>query len=107
MVIIFKIITFLCQTVFMSYVLQRYWEWFIVPIFKIPMLSLAQIYGLYITIALITFKVNAMDILEAFEKCSNNPDEMNEKLSSINFGIAVCVPLFSLLSGWLVQKFFL
>jgi hypothetical protein len=71
-----------------AFAATKLWVWFIVPVFGLPVISMAQMYGILLTFSLfVSHKANKSD-----------KDVMLELTAG---------PLFVLIIGWIVKTFFL
>jgi hypothetical protein len=79
-----------------AFALAKLWAWFIVPIFSLPSLTMAQAYGVALVVNLFT------------EHHSDAKEEDDEAKKWTNAIVKMFVgPLIALIFGWLVKTFWL
>ncbi len=79
----------LTLTIWRGLTLRILWGWFIVPVFDMPALSIAQAIGLQYVVGFIT----------------NHYSGEDERSSDEKIAIAILMPLVSLAFGYIVQLF--
>lgn len=85
------IATFCISSIWSGYVMTVLWSWFIVPVFALPMLGLAQAIGVKLLCNMILAKVPSND-------------KSDGDFARV-VGYAVLVPLLALTIGWVVKQF--
>ncbi len=84
------------SSIFNGYTLSILWEWFIVPVFGLPQLSVAPAIGIALVIGYLTHQSNP-DVEE-------KERETSEKVARV-IATSIVRPLFVLLFGWVVHLF--
>src|ERR1041385_1877056 len=77
-----------------GFTLATMWRWFIVPLFKVPELSVLRAIGLFLTIDVLTQRRRRQD---------EDADQLKETVNAILFVCVACA--FTLGEGWVVMKF--
>jgi len=78
-----------------GYVLSVLWGWFIVPVFHLPVLSIATAIGLCLIITFLTHQPNSKD---------DSEDSAWDSFTS-SIRIAFLGPLMALFAGWILTFF--
>lgn len=79
-----------------GYVITKLWAWFIVPLFGLPLLNIPQAIGLDLVVTFLTFHQTVY-----------NP-EPKDKKEKIQRGVQhFARPLFVLLTGYIVHRYFI
>lgn len=81
------------STVWQAFVLVKLWAWFVVPVFALPVLTLAPSAGLALT---------ASWLLRPWPQADEKP--FKERLAELSVR-AFTAPLIALFLGWLIQFF--
>lgn len=79
--------------VYGGWVVSVLWSWFVVPLFAVPALSVAQAIGLSIVIAVFTHQVQ-----------ESETDGLWDAIGK-SIGAALVTPTMYLAMGWIVQSF--
>lgn len=78
-----------------GWVLITLWEWFVIPLFGLPVIGIANAIGLIIITTL----------LVPLENTKRNEEESISKTMGVIAGKAFLAPIFALLIGWIVKGF--
>lgn len=89
------ILSFVWAAAWSGFTLSVLWGWFVVPMFGLPALSVAQAYG----IALVVRAAKGVDT-----RTEKNPDSFGVVLGKAFF-LAPLISGFSLLFGWVAKSF--
>lgn len=73
-----------------GWVLTKLWVWFIIPIFHLPVLGIAQAIGISLIMHYLT---------------NENPDRKDDRKWFESVATAVVMPFIVLLMGWIVTLF--
>lgn len=74
-----------------GFVLVKFWGWFIVPIFALPMFGIAAAIGISMTVTCLTWQYI--------------PDDNADRHLSGTIAMTVINPVLALLTGWVVTLF--
>jgi hypothetical protein len=77
-----------------GFALSILWEWFVMPVFSVGVLGIAEALGLSLVIGFMTYQSDAV---------SKKEEEGNPLLNA--FLLAVFRPVFILFMGWLITLF--
>lgn len=91
--IIFLLISTVLSVLESGYVLSVLWGWFIVPFFHLPTLPLVYAMGIAIIIDFALFRM------------STHKDDRDKKQQIIDVVIALIMPFWFLLIGWIIYLF--
>lgn len=88
-IILGTIAAIVLSMIYTGFVFTKLWGWFVIPVFGLPMLTIAQAIGLTIVMRMVTIN----QILE------------NKKQWHENLILCILYPTFGLLFGWIIQFF--
>lgn len=82
------------SSIFGGWAACKLWEWFIVPVFELPPLTIAQMIGVSMVVSAI----------RGWRMPNSDDEDIVEKYIRLTL-FAIAAPLFSVAFGWIVYQF--
>lgn len=96
-IVVYTIILGILGLIWKGYVFSILWEWFVIPVFELPLLTLIQATSF---VLLINFMKASIPILDYTKEGWSNMKTLLYKTSWV-----ILFPALALLVGWLIQLY--